>query len=174
MGDSLQCYTRAVEIRKSVLGDRHEDVADTLQCMGNVHCVQEHLEEALECFQLATDIREEMAVYDIDMPNYDTAQTVSNGLLDVTLLLKEYTPSNESKIHNYTKMIEIYEEILPIQKILSSQNHTQISNTLYRMGQIYLLLLIIIFSTGPNNLLNAARSKYRHLPADVAVTVAIL
>ena len=44
----------------NLLGEYHEDVADTLQCMGYVYCVQEFHDHALDCFTQAFTIRHKL------------------------------------------------------------------------------------------------------------------
>ncbi len=47
LDDALENFEEAYRIRKGVLGDEHEDVAETLQCMGLVYYEHSDLEMAL-------------------------------------------------------------------------------------------------------------------------------
>jgi tetratricopeptide (TPR) repeat protein len=58
---SLRYYRKSLKIRRAALGDQHEDVCDTITCIGNVYKSMGDDATALKVFRRANDLRASVA-----------------------------------------------------------------------------------------------------------------
>jgi tetratricopeptide (TPR) repeat protein len=61
---SMDCYVRALEIRKQILGPNHIDVATVHNNIGRVHYIEQHYDEALLVYEDALRIRRALLGHD--------------------------------------------------------------------------------------------------------------
>lgn len=128
---SLVAYTEALRIRKLVLGKKNQEVADTLFCMGNVATVLENHQSALAYYNESIEIMEEVILND---------DNVANGS-GVTLLFLSNPISLRPNLEScYKKLIQCFEEALPLTKLILGTNHSKVGDLLRRMGEIYMKL----------------------------------
>jgi tetratricopeptide (TPR) repeat protein len=127
---SLVAYTEALRIRKLVLGKKNQEVADTLFCMGNVATVLENHQSALAYYNESIEIMEDAILH--DHVAKDCGVTLLFLSNPISLL-----PNLES---SYKKLIQCFEEALPLTKLILGTNHSKVGDLLRRMGEIYMKL----------------------------------
>lgn len=125
---SLIAYREALRIRKLVLGDKSPEVADTLFCMGNVATAMEKHSEALGFFKESIDLMETLI---------KEADSSLRGKDDTLLyLFNPISISLDLKVQ-YERLIQAYEEVLPLTKLVVGSDHTNVCDILTRMGDLY-------------------------------------
>ncbi|KAL3792663.1 hypothetical protein HJC23_009391 [Cyclotella cryptica] len=125
---SLIAYKEACRIRKLVLGEKSRDVADTLFCLGNVATAMEKHEEALEYFNESISILEALIKGD-DMYCEEKE--------DCLLFVSHPYSMNPGLLMQYQKLIQCFEEVLPLTKLIFGTNHEDVCKLLIRMGDVY-------------------------------------
>lgn len=128
---SFVAYRESLRIRKLVLGDTNQEVADTLFCMGNVAVVVENHIEALGFYEESIKIREDLIR--VDHP-------AATEFDDELLFLTNPTLPRTDLALQYKKLIESFEESLPLTKLIMGTDHPKLYEPLNRMGKIYMKL----------------------------------
>ena len=129
---SLVAYKEALRIRKLVLGDKSQEVADTLFCMGNVATAIEKHSEALGYFKESIELMEALI---------EKADSPSINEKDDTLLFILNPPSIPIAVKTqYEKLNQAYEEALPLTKLVMGSDHANVCEILTRMGDLYKML----------------------------------
>lgn len=125
---SLVAYREALRIRKLVLGEKSPEVADTLFCMGNVATAMEKHSEALGFFQESIDLMETL-IKEADSSLHEKDDTLLYVFNPISISL-------DLKVH-YEKLIQAYEEALPLTKLIVGSDHANVCDILTRMGDLY-------------------------------------
>ena len=160
---ALAHYGQSLNIRRSILGDHHKDVATTLNNIGRVHYMTSDYEAALDVYRRAlavrrtllgeTDLDVAATVYNAGqtlhqlgrleeaMELYDDFLRIARARLgadhrDISVMLKCVAQIHHEK-GQHDKAHEVYEESLRIARGALGPNHAEIASTLNKIGNLH-------------------------------------
>lgn len=114
-------YQDAYKFKKTLLGERHVSVAETLYCIGAVHQSRGDSYRAMKCYQDALDIFVPLVGKD--------SLSVANVLHNAGVV---YCDQND-----YNVALETFEESLRVRRIKLGDNHEEISDTIQWIGRVH-------------------------------------
>ena len=160
---ALAHYSRSLDIRRSILGDQHQDVATTLNNIGRVHYMTSDYEAALGVYRRAlavrrtllgeTDLDVAATVYNAGqtlhqlgrleeaMELYDDFLRIARACLgadhrDISVMLKCVAQIYHEK-GQHDRAHQVYEESLRIAREALGPNHAEVASTLNKIGNLH-------------------------------------
>lgn len=126
---SLKCYQEALRIYLRHYGRESFPVADTMQFIANVYVAKEENKLALDMYSNTIEIRE--TLFEREPDSTDVQASVIHDLIVLA-------PVDVDEISaRYEKILDCYEEVLPLVKLLKGSADLSLTRTLHRMGDIY-------------------------------------
>ena len=118
---ALECSSKALEMRRQVVGDLHPETALSLNNIGNSYLALGEYEKALECFQEALDIRGNF------FGRKHTEAAMSLGSIGVVYFeLCKY----EEALRWYRRSLEVFRHVL-------GEQHPSTATTFGNIGNVY-------------------------------------
>lgn len=114
-------YEYAYRLKKTILGERHISVAETLHCLGAVHQTRGDSYRAMKCYQDSLEIlRPSMG---------EDSLGVANIMHNIGVV---YCGTGE-----YETAMTIFEESLRVRRLKLGDNHEDISDTIQWIGKVH-------------------------------------
>lgn len=119
---AMECFNESLQSRVSILGQSHEQTADTIFCMGNIFNLWRDYDKAFSCFDAAQIV-------------YKKKYGLSN--LAVSNSLYYMGTIYEMKDDDKEKAIKCYSDSLIGRRKNLGDNHIDVGNVLNRLGNIH-------------------------------------